>query len=58
VIGVEEMENLPTLQALADKVNADAVAAGQPSPTIRLFLLKATMLAASTLVFWSRAPSM
>lgn len=29
VLGVEEMENLPTLQALADRVNADAVAAGQ-----------------------------
>ncbi|MGZ4888499.1 MAG: PxKF domain-containing protein, partial [Candidatus Angelobacter sp.] len=40
VIGVEEMENLPTLQALADKVNADAVAAGQPSPNYQAFLVE------------------
>ena len=40
VIGVEEMENLPTLQALADKVNADAVAAGQPSPSYQAFLVE------------------
>jgi len=40
VIGVEEMENLPTLQALADKVNGDAVAAGQPSPNYQAFLVE------------------
>jgi hypothetical protein len=40
VIGVEEMENLPTLQAVADKVNADAVAAGQPSPNYQAFLVE------------------
>jgi predicted extracellular nuclease len=40
VIGVEEMENLATLQALADKVNADAVAAGQPSPNYQAFLVE------------------
>ncbi len=40
VIGVEEMENLPTLQALADKVNADAVAAGQPNPNYQAFLVE------------------
>ena len=28
VLGVEEMENLPTLQALANKVNSDAATAG------------------------------
>jgi predicted extracellular nuclease len=38
VIGVEEMENLTTLQALADKINADAVTAGQPSPDYHAFL--------------------
>jgi len=32
VIGVEEVENLSTLQAVAAKVNADAVAANQPDP--------------------------
>ncbi|MBZ5494108.1 MAG: PxKF domain-containing protein [Acidobacteriia bacterium] len=40
VIGVEEMENLTTLQALADKVNADAVAAGQPDPNYQPFLVE------------------
>lgn len=32
ILGVEEVENLTTLQALASKINADAVAAGEPNP--------------------------
>jgi predicted extracellular nuclease len=40
VIGVEEMEHLSTLQALADKVNADATAAGQPNPNYQAFLFE------------------
>lgn len=32
IIGVVEMENLSTLQALAAKINADAVAAGRANP--------------------------
>jgi len=32
IIGVEEVENLATLQDVADRVNNDAVAAGQPNP--------------------------
>ena len=40
VIGVEEMEHQSTLQALADKVNADAVAAGQPNPNYQAFLVE------------------
>ena len=32
ILGVVEMENLATLQALADKINADAVAAGDANP--------------------------
>ncbi|WP_101925597.1 MULTISPECIES: pre-peptidase C-terminal domain-containing protein [Luteimonas] len=32
ILGVTEVENLPVLQALATRVNADAVAAGQPDP--------------------------
>jgi predicted extracellular nuclease len=32
IVGVEEVEHLSTLQALADKVNADAVAGGDPDP--------------------------
>ncbi|HXU35119.1 MAG TPA: HYR domain-containing protein [Blastocatellia bacterium] len=40
IIGVEEMENLATLQALADKVNADAVAASQPNPLYQPYLVE------------------
>lgn len=40
VIGVEEMEHQSTLQALADKVNADATAAGQPNPNYQAFLVE------------------
>ncbi len=40
IIGVEEMENLTTLQAVADKVNGDAVAAGQPNPNYQPFLVE------------------
>ena len=32
ILGVVEMENLSTLQAVADQVNDDAVAASQPNP--------------------------
>ena len=32
IVGVQEVEDLPTLQALANKVNSDAVAAGGPNP--------------------------
>jgi predicted extracellular nuclease len=38
VLGVEEMENLRTLQAVATKVNNDAVAAGDPNPNYHAFL--------------------
>jgi hypothetical protein len=40
VIGVEEMEHQSTLQALADKINTDAAAAGQPSPNYQAFLVE------------------
>jgi len=40
IIGVEEMENLTTLQAVADKVNSDAVAASQPNPNYQAFLVE------------------
>ena len=38
IIGVEEMEHLSTLQAVADRVNADAVAAGDPNPNYQAYL--------------------
>lgn len=38
IIGIEEMENLAALQALAEKLNADAVAAGQGDPKYAAYL--------------------
>jgi uncharacterized protein len=32
VVGVTEVENLPVLTTLANRINADAIAAGQPDP--------------------------
>ncbi|MEW6212854.1 MAG: HYR domain-containing protein, partial [Acidobacteriota bacterium] len=40
VIGVEEVENITTLQAIATKVNNDAVAASQPDPMYQAFLVE------------------
>jgi uncharacterized protein len=38
IVGVEEMENLSTLQAVAAKVNSDAVAAGLDNPGYAAYL--------------------
>jgi len=38
VIGVEEVENLSTLQSVAARLNADAVAAGDPDPAYAAYL--------------------
>jgi uncharacterized protein len=38
VIGFQEIENISVLQALADRVNADAVAAGLPNPAYVAYL--------------------
>jgi uncharacterized protein len=38
IVGFEEVENLSTLQSIADKVNADAVAAGDPDPSYLAYL--------------------
>ena len=38
IVGLQEVENLPTLQDIADKINADAVLAGQPDPGYQAFL--------------------
>ncbi len=40
IIGVEEMENLSTLQAVAARVSADAIAAGQSDPQYQAILLE------------------
>ncbi|HEY0546495.1 MAG TPA: FG-GAP-like repeat-containing protein [Pyrinomonadaceae bacterium] len=38
VVGVTELENVTTLQAVANKINADATAAGQPNPNYQAYL--------------------
>lgn len=38
IIGVEEVENLTTLQSLADKINDDSVTAGDPNPQYHAYL--------------------
>jgi hypothetical protein len=38
ILGVEEVENLSTLQTLAARLNADAVAAGDPNPEYVAYL--------------------
>jgi hypothetical protein len=40
ILGVEEAENLTTLQTLAARVNGDAVAAGQPDPLYEAHLFE------------------
>jgi uncharacterized protein len=40
IVAFEEVENLPTLQAIAAKVNGDAVAAGQASPQYDAYLVE------------------
>jgi predicted extracellular nuclease len=40
VLGVVEMENLTTLQALAARISADAIAASQPDPLYQAFLVE------------------
>jgi predicted extracellular nuclease len=40
VIGTVEVEDLATLKRLADRINADAVAAGKPNPKYEAFLIE------------------
>jgi predicted extracellular nuclease len=40
ILGVEEVENLTTLQAVANKLNNDAVAASVPNPNYQAFLVE------------------
>jgi hypothetical protein len=40
ILGVVEMENLSTLQALANRISQDAIAAGQPDPAYAAYLVE------------------
>jgi uncharacterized protein len=56
IIGVEEMENLPTLQALATKVNSDAVVAGQPDPGYQAYLVEGNDIGGIDVGFLVKTP--
>jgi predicted extracellular nuclease len=40
IIGFQEVENLTTLQAIAAKINADSLAAGDPDPAYQAYLVE------------------
>lgn len=40
IIGVQEVENLSTLQAVATKLNNDAIAASEPNPNYQVYLVE------------------
>jgi uncharacterized repeat protein (TIGR01451 family) len=40
IVGIQEAENLSTLQALATRINNDAVAAAQPNPQYQAYLVE------------------
>ncbi len=42
ILGIVEIEDLATLQTLANRINADAVAAGDPDPQYQAFLSNGT----------------
>lgn len=56
VLGVEEMENLTTLQAVADKVNGDAVLALDPNPNYQPFLVAGNDIGGINVGFLVKTP--
>jgi predicted extracellular nuclease len=55
IIGVEEMENLTTLQAVAMKINSDAVAASEPNPNYQAYLVEGNDIGGIDVGFLVRA---
>jgi predicted extracellular nuclease len=56
IIGVEEMENLTTLQTVANKVNGDAVTAGDPNPNYQAFLVEGNDIGGIDVGFLVKTP--
>ena len=56
IIGVEEMENLTTLQAVADKINNDAVAAGDANPGYSAYLVEGNDIGGIDVGFLIKTP--
>ena len=55
VVGLQEVENLPTLQAIADKISDDAVLAGQPDPQYQAFLVEGNDIGGIDVGFLARS---
>ncbi len=56
VLGVQEVENLTALQAIADRVNADAVAAGDPDPGYQAHLFEGNDVGGIDVGFLVKSP--
>ncbi len=56
IIGVEEMENLTTLQAVAARVNNDAVTAGDPNPNYQAYLVEGNDIGGIDVGFLVKTP--
>ncbi len=52
VIGVQEVENESTLQAIATQINIDAMVSGDPNPGYQAYCSRETILEASTPASW------
>jgi predicted extracellular nuclease len=56
IIGVEEMENMTTLQAVATKVNSDAAVAADPNPNYQAFLVEGNDIGGIDVGFLVKTP--
>ncbi len=56
IVGVEEQENLGTLQAVATKVNSDAAAAGESNPNYQAYLIEGNDIGGIDVGFLVKTP--
>jgi hypothetical protein len=56
ILGVVEIENLTTLQALATKISTDAIAAGQPDPNYQAYLVEGNDVGGIDVGFLVKSP--
>jgi predicted extracellular nuclease len=56
ILGVEEMENLTTLQTVAAKVNNDAIVAGDPNPNYQAYLVEGNDIGGIDVGFLVKTP--
>ncbi|MDQ2947972.1 MAG: lamin tail domain-containing protein [Acidobacteriota bacterium] len=56
IVGVEEQENIGTVQAVATKVNSDAAAAGDPNPNYQAYLIEGNDIGGIDVGFLVKTP--